>query len=167
MSQKPFSAAVVTLSDKGAKGERADKSGEVIRQMLLEEGYNIVEAVLLPDDFEQIKQMLVNLCNRQINLVVTTGGTGFSKRDVTPEATLAIAHRNAPGIAEAIRHHSLSITGRAMLGRGVSVIRNNTLIVNLPGSPKAVKESLEYILPHLRHGIEILSEKTGECGGDV
>ena len=167
MSQYSFSAAVVTLSDKAAAGEREDKSGQVIKQMLVEAGYKVAEVVLLPDDLDQIKQMLVNLCDRQISLIVTTGGTGFSKRDVTPEATLAIAHRNAPGIAEAIRHHSLGITGKAMLGRGVSVIRGNTLIVNLPGSPKAVRESLEYILPHLRHGIEILSEKTGECGGVI
>ena len=167
MSQNPFSAAVVTLSDKGARGEREDKSGEVIKQMLMDADFLIEEVVLLPDEFGQIKQTLINLCDRQINLVVTTGGTGFSKRDVTPEATLAVAHRNAPGIAEAIRHHSLSITGKAMLGRGASVIRENTLIVNLPGSPKAVKESLEYILPHLKHGIEILSEKSGECGEDL
>ena len=170
MSQNParaLSAAVVTLSDKGAKGEREDQSGEVIRQMLLDAGYLIQEVVLLPDDFELIKQTLANLCDRQVNLIVTTGGTGFSKRDVTPEATLAIAHRNAPGIAEAIRHHSLGITGRAMLGRGASVIRGNTVIVNLPGSPKAVRESLEYILPHLRHGIEILMESAEECGGDL
>ena len=164
MSQNAFSAAVVTLSDKGAKGEREDKSGGIIRQMLAEAGYAVDAVVLLPDDFEQIKQALIDLSDRQINLVVTTGGTGFSKRDVTPEATLAIAHRNAPGIAEAIRHHSLGITGRAMLGSGASVIRGSTLIVNLPGSPKAVRESLEHILPHLRHGVEILTGKSSECG---
>ena len=167
MSQVTFSAAVVTLSDKAAAGERADKSGEIIKQMLIEAGYLVEASILLPDVLELIKFALEGLSERNINLIITTGGTGFSKRDVTPEATLAIAHRNAPGIAEAIRHHSLSITGRAMLSRGVAVIRGSTLIVNLPGSPKAVKESLEYILPHLRHGIEILSEKTGECGGHL
>ena len=159
-----FSAAVVTLSDKGAAGEREDKSGEIIRQMLADANYAIVETILLPDDFEQMKQAFIALSERQINLVVTTGGTGFSKRDVTPEATLAVATRNAPGIAEAIRFHSLSITGRAMLSRGASVIRGNTIIVNLPGSPKAVRESLEYILPHVHHGIEILTEHKKECG---
>ena len=164
MSQNLFSAAVLTLSDKGAAGEREDISGQIIKLMLTEAGYLIKTNLLLPDEFEQIKQTLMHLCDCQINLIVTTGGTGFSKRDVTPEATLAIAHRNAPGIAESIRIHSLSITGRAMLSRGVSVIRGNTLIVNLPGSPKAVKESLEYILPHIRHGIEILTEKSTECG---
>ena len=165
MSQNPFTAAVITLSDKAVAGEREDKSGQVIKQQLMEAGYLVEKAIILPDVLEMIKSTLEGLCDRNINLIVTTGGTGFSKRDVTPEATLAVAHRIAPGIAEAIRHHSLSITGRAMLGRGVSVIRDNTLIVNLPGSPKAVKESLEYILPHLRHGLEILSDKTGECGG--
>ena len=164
MSQSPFTAAVVTLSDKGAAGEREDKSGQIIKQMLTEAGYLIEKTLLLPDDLELIRLTLVCLCERNVNLIVTTGGTGFSKRDVTPEATLAIAHRNAPGIAEAIRYHSLSITGKAMLSRGVSVIRGSTLIVNLPGSPKAVKESLEYILPHLRHGIEVLTEKSTECG---
>ena len=165
MSQNPLSAAVLTLSDKAAAGEREDKSGQDIIQMLTEAGYFVEKTLLLADDLDLIKVTLEGLCEQNISLIVTTGGTGFSKRDVTPEATLAIAHRNAPGIAEAIRHHSLGITGRAMLGRGVSVIRKNTLIVNLPGSPKAVKESLEYILPYLRHGIEILSQKTGECGG--
>ena len=164
MSQNLFKAAVLTLSDKGSKGEREDKSGEIIKHMLIEAGYVVAEAILLPDDYELIKRVLMNLCDCQINLIVTTGGTGFSKRDVTPEATLAVAHRIAPGIAEAIRHHSLGITGKAMLSRGVSVIRENTLIINLPGSPKAVTESMEYILPHLLHGIEILTGKSSECG---
>ena len=164
MSQSPFTAAVVTLSDKGAAGEREDKSGQIIKQMLTDAGYLVEKTLLLPDLIELIKFTLEGLCEQNINLIITTGGTGFSKRDVTPEATVAIADRNAPGIAEAIRHHSLGITGKAMLSRGVSVIRGSTLIVNLPGSPKAVKESLEYILPHLRHGIEILMEKSTECG---
>jgi len=161
-----LTAAVVTLSDKGAAGEREDKSGAVIREMLTDAGYDIKEVVLLPDDFEEIKACLVGLARRKINLVVTTGGTGFSMRDVTPEATLAVATRNAPGISEGIRWHSLQITGRAMLSRGASVLRDETLIVNLPGSPKAVRESLEFALPHLKHGIEILLNKTNECGGN-
>ena len=161
-----LTAAIVTLSDKGAAGQREDKSGEVIRQMLTDAGYAVKEMILLPDDFEQIKTCLVDLADQKINLVLTTGGTGFSPRDVTPEATHAVATRNASGIAEAIRGHSLQITGRAMLSRAASVIRDETLIVNLPGSPKAVRESLEYALPHLQHGIEILTNKTNECGGN-
>jgi molybdenum cofactor synthesis domain-containing protein len=108
---------------------------------------------------------LRDLADRQgVDLILTTGGTGFAHRDVTPEATLAVAERQAPGIAEAIRGFSLGITGRAMLSRGVSVLRKNTLIVNLPGSPKAVRESLGYILPHLAHGVELLRGDAPDCG---
>lgn len=161
-----YTAAVVTLSDKGVKGERKDTSGPLICEMMEQAGYRVVEKLLLPDEQRRIEQELVRLSDgRQVNLILTTGGTGFSERDRTPEATLAVATRNAPGIAEAIRAYSLSITGRAMLGRGASVIRNKTLIVNLPGSRKAVKESLEYILPHLEHGIQILMGDAGDCGG--
>lgn len=160
-------AAVVTLSDKGVKGEREDTSGPLISKMLEAAGYRVVERILLPDEQSQIEQELVRLSDsRQVNLILTTGGTGFSERDRTPEATLAVATRNAPGIAEAIRAYSLSITGRAMLGRGASVIRNRSLIVNLPGSRKAVKESLEYILPYLEHGIRILTGDAAECGNE-
>ena len=163
-----YTAAVVTLSDKGARGEREDTSGPCICGMLEEAGYRVVERLLLPDEQKKIEQELIRLSDgRQVNLVLTTGGTGFSQRDRTPEATMAVAERNAPGIAEAIRMHSLSITGRAMLGRGASVIRGKTLIVNLPGSKKAVKESLEYILPHLEHRIGILTGEEAECGGRV
>ena len=158
-------AAVVTLSDKGFRGEREDTSGPLAARLLEEAGYRVVEQVLLPDEQERLETELKRLADgRQVSLILTTGGTGFSERDRTPEATLAVATRNAPGIAEAIRSYSLSITGRAMLGRGASVIRNRTLIVNLPGSQKAVQESLDYILPHLRHGIEILRGDAGECG---
>lgn len=161
-----YTAAVVTLSDKGARGEREDTSGPLICSMLEEAGYRVAETLLLPDEPKKLEQELIRLSDgRQVNLILTTGGTGFSERDRTPEATMAVATRNAPGIAEAIRMHSLSITGRAMLGRGASVIRNRTIIVNLPGSRKAVKESLEYILPHLDHGIQILTGDTAECGG--
>lgn len=163
-----YTAAVITLSDKGVRGEREDTSGPLICEMLESAGYRVVERVLLPDEQKQIEQELIRLSDsRQVNLVLTTGGTGFSERDRTPEATLAVATRNAPGIAEAIRAYSLSITGRAMLGRGASVIRNKTVIVNLPGSRKAVKESMEYILPHLEHGIQILVGDTADCGGKI
>lgn len=161
-----YTAAVVTMSDKGARGEREDTSGPLICDMLENAGYRVAEKLLIPDDQPGIEKELTRLADgRQVNLILTTGGTGFSERDCTPEATMAVATRNAPGIADAIRMHSLSITGRAMLGRGVSVIRNKTVIVNLPGSRKAVRESLEYILPHLEHGIQILMGDTSDCGG--
>lgn len=160
-----YTVAVITLSDKGARGEREDTSGPLICRMAEEAGYRVIEHLLLPDEQEQIERELIRLADgRQVNLILTTGGTGFAERDRTPEATMAVATRNAPGIAEAIRAYSLSITGRAMLGRGASVIRNRTLIVNLPGSEKAVRESLTYILPHLLHGIQILTGDAAECG---
>lgn len=162
--EAPFRAAVITLSDKGAKGERKDESGPAAAQMLQEAGYEIVETLLLPDDPELLKKELCRLADRrQVDLIITSGGTGFSLRDQTPEATLAVADRNAPGIAEYIRMRSAQITDRAMLGRGVSVIRKGTLIVNLPGSPKAVKESLGFILHGLDHGLKILRGSASEC----
>lgn len=161
---RPLTAAVITLSDKGAAGEREDKSGPAIVEALTAEGYEILETMILPDDLEMIKKQLIRLADqRQVNLIMTTGGTGFSERDCTPEATMAVATRNAPGIAEAIRAGSMQITKRAMLSREASVIRNQTLIVNLPGSPKAVKESLSFVLSELDHGIRILTGRDGEC----
>lgn len=158
-------AAVLTLSDKGYAGEREDKSGPLVKEMLGEAGYEVVEVILLPDERKQIEQELIRLCDEiKVELILTTGGTGFSPRDCTPEATLAVADRNAPGIAEAMRWMSFQITPKAMLGRGVSVIRGETLIVNLPGSPKAVRENLESVLPFLDHGLDILTGKAGECG---
>ena len=154
-------AAVVTLSDRGFRNEREDKSGELVQMMLKEAGYEVAEYRLLPDEQTVLKELSDE---KEMDLILTTGGTGFSQRDCTPEATLNVATRNAPGIAEAMRYASLAITPRAMLSRGASVIRNQTLIINLPGSPKAVKENLEYILPTLSHGLEILKGVTGECG---
>lgn len=168
LKDRPFTAAVITLSDKGAAGEREDKSGPLIQEMLLERGYEVVEKLLLPDGRKALEKQLCRLADqRQVNLVLTTGGTGFAKRDVTPEATAAVCDRMAMGIADAIRQYSLTITGRAMLSRAVSGIREKTLIVNLPGSPKAVKESLEYVLPHLEHGLGLLRGTEGECGGTL
>ncbi len=159
-----YRAGIVTLSDKGAAGEREDVSGAVIREILEKAGYEVVSYRLLADEGEDLKEELMRLCDEvECDLVLTTGGTGFSPRDVTPEATLAVADRNAPGIAEAIRAYSMTVTKRAMLSRGASVIRGSTLIINLPGSPKAVRESLEYILDTLSHGLEILSGRGGDC----
>ena len=162
---RPFTAAVITLSDKGAAGQREDKSGPLIQEILEGQGYEVVETLLLPDGRTVLEHQLCRLADqRQVNVVFTTGGTGFSERDVTPEATMAVCDRMANGIPDAIRQYSLTITGRAMLSRAVSGIRKKTLIVNLPGSPKAVKESLEYVLPHLGHGLGILRGTDGECG---
>lgn len=161
-----YRVAILTLSDKGSRGEREDLSGPAIAAMVEEAGYEVVYQNLMSDEYEPMKQELARLCDEGVcDLLLTTGGTGFSQRDQTPEATLAVAERLAPGIAEAMRYYSLQITPRGMLSRGASVIRKNTLIVNLPGSVKAVRENLEYILPALSHGLGILTGRETECGG--
>lgn len=163
--EKSFTCAVVTMSDSGVRGERRDESGPYITEKLLETGYDVVETLLLPDEKDVISSELVRLSDDLgVNLIITTGGTGFAPRDVTPEATLSVATRNVPGIAEIIRAESCKITKRAMLSRAVSVIRNRTLIVNLPGSRKAVAECLDIILSELSHGLNILLERDSECG---
>lgn len=165
-ADRPFTAAVITLSDKGAAGEREDKSGPLIVSMLEEAGYDVVEAMLLPDERGPLEYQMKRLADqRQVSLILTTGGTGFSERDITPEATKAVCDRMAGGIAEAIRGYSMTITKRAMLSRAESGIRKKTLIVNLPGSPKAVKEALEFVLPELAHGLGILRGEVKECAG--
>lgn len=159
-----WKAAVITLSDKGYAGEREDKSGPLLCEMITEARYEVKETILLQDEQKEIEKCLCKLCDTdKVDVIFTTGGTGFSPRDCTPEATMAVAERNVPGIAEAMRMASLQVTPRAMLSRGVSVIRGKTLIVNLPGSPKAVRENLEVILPALDHGLAILSGRDGEC----
>ncbi|MDD6516173.1 MAG: molybdopterin-binding protein [bacterium] len=161
---RPFTAAVITLSDKGFEGKREDKSGPLICEMLNKAGYRVIETLLLPDERVGLERQMKRLADqRQVSLILTTGGTGFSPRDITPEATIAVCDRMARGIAEAIRGYSMTITKRAMLSRAESGIRKGTLIVNLPGSPKAVKESLEFILPELAHGLGILRGSEGEC----
>ena len=161
----PYQAAVITLSDKGSRGERVDTSGPKASEILREHGFEIIEEILLPDEMAQIKKELIRLSDsRQVDLIITTGGTGLSPRDCTPEATLAVADRNVPGIAEAIRAGSMTITKRAMLSRGVSVTRKKTLIINLPGSKKAVEESLSFIIDQLPHGLDTLRGNTQDCG---
>ena len=161
---RPFTAAVITLSDKGFEGKREDKSGPLICEMLNKAGYRVIETQLLPDERVGLERQMKRLADqRQVSLILTTGGTGFSPRDITPEATIAVCDRMARGIAEAIRGYSMTITKRAMLSRAESGIRKGTLIVNLPGRPKAVKESLEFILPELAHGLGILRGSEGEC----
>lgn len=163
-ADRPYTAAVITMSDQGALGQREDKSGPLIQKMLEEAGYRVVETLLLADERGPLERNLIRLADqRQVNLILTTGGTGFSDRDITPEATAAVCDRMARGIAEAIRGYSLTITRRAMLSRGESGIRKGTLIVNLPGSPKAVREALEFILPELGHGLGILRGTEREC----
>lgn len=159
-----FKVGIITSSDKGSIGEREDLSGPIIAELVKAKGYEVVSQIVLPDEKEVLMECMIHMADELlVDLILTTGGTGFSKRDVTPEATLNICDREASGIAEAIRYYSLSITPRAMLSRAVSGIRGDTLIVNLPGSPKAVKEALDYALDSIHHGLEILNNKTSDC----
>ena len=156
--------AIVTLSDKASIGQRIDESGPLISKIMKEQGYNVTSVTVLPDDMDEIVATLINLSDRcQNDLILTTGGTGLSMRDVTPEATLKVMTRNVPGISEALRYESMKYTNKAMLSRGVSVLRNQTLIINLPGSPKAVQESLDILLGPLKHGLEIMKGQASEC----
>ena len=161
---KRYTAAVITLSDKGYRGEREDLSGPAIKSRLTEKGYEVIETVLLPDGIETLKQELIRISDeKQPDLILTTGGTGFAPRDVTPEATIQVADRLVPGISEAIRAASMRITPRAMLSRGVSVIRGKTLIINLPGSPKAVSESMDVFMDVIPHAIDLLRNTVSDC----
>lgn len=154
---RPFTAAVITLSDRGFRGEREDKSGPLIAETLRNSGYKVIETLLLPDGRPRLEAELKRLADqRQVNVIFTTGGTGFSERDLTPEATIEVSDRLAPGIGEALRYYSLQITPKAMLSRQTAGIRKKTLIVNLPGSPKACRENLEFLLGPLEHGLGIL-----------
>lgn len=160
-----YTAAVITASDKGSKGEREDVSGPAAAACLKGYGYDVKSVTVVPDDEEAIYQELLRLIDTEgVDVVFTTGGTGLSPRDNTPEATLRAATKQVPGIAEAIRYNSLQITPRAMLSRAVSVMRGQSLIINLPGSPKAVKECMDYVLPALGHGMGIMTGREGECG---
>ncbi len=159
-----FTVGIITSSDKGYSGEREDKSGKVIEEIVSENGFKVIKKIVLPDEKTLLENEMINMCdNLNVNLLLTTGGTGFSKRDITPEATKAVIEREALGIVEAIRFYSLQITKRAMLSRATSGIRKNTLIINLPGSPKACKEALDFVLDDVKHGIEILLGEATEC----
>ena len=162
-----YTAAVITVSDKGFAGEREDTGGPLVRGMLESEGYKVEYTAIVPDELEQIKLELIRCANElDIALVVTTGGTGFSPRDVTPEATIAACTRMTPGIPEAMRAESMKITNRAVLARQQAGICNKTLIVNLPGSPKAARENLAAVLPALEHGLEMLRGAKRDCAAD-
>ena len=157
---------IVCVSDRCSQGICEDKSGPLIKELISPFG-KTKEYLIVPDESEEIEKALIYLSDDvKADIVFTTGGTGFAPRDVTPEATLAVIEKNAPGIAEAIRMKSLSITPKAMLSRAVSGIRGKTLIINLPGSPKAVRESIEVVLPVLDHAVETLSGNTLSCGGN-
>lgn len=159
-----YTVGIITASDKGSRGEREDKSGVVIREIMEAKGYEVKCYRIIADEQHLLEEAMIQMADQdKVNLILTTGGTGFSLRDRTPEATITVCDRMAPGIPEAMRAYSLQITNRAMLSRAVAGIRNQTLIVNMPGSPKAVKESLECILEPLFHGIAILLGDTGEC----
>lgn len=155
---------ILTISDKGSRGERLDGTGPAIRELLEGNGYSIEYYKIVPDEKDEIAKELIHMCDDlQLDLVLTNGGTGFSKRDVTPEATVMVIERSAPGIAEAMRMKSLEVTPKAMLSRAMAGIRGKTLIVNLPGSPKGAVENLQVIMPALPHGIDILTGAGGEC----
>ena len=157
-------AAIITASDSGYRGEREDLSGPAIKEILEREGYEVISMDILPDDQVMLAGKLQEIADSEkAELILTTGGTGFSERDVIPEATEEVIERKVPGIPEAIRAYSMTITKRVMLSRATAGIRGKTLIINLPGSPKAVRESLEYIIDALAHGLEILSGEARDC----
>jgi len=162
-----YAAAVITVSDKGFAGEREDAGGPAAREMLERGGYEVVHAAVVPDERGLIEGEIIKCADElDVALVVTTGGTGFSPRDVTPEATVAVCSRLAPGIPEAMRAAGLKVTGRAILARQQAGIRGETLIINLPGSPKALRECLGAVLPALGHGLEMLRGEKRDCAVD-
>lgn len=159
-----YRVGIITASDKGSRGEREDKSAGAIREIMAGLGWEVVSYRLVPDDPARIKNALLAMADEEKpDLILTTGGTGLGPRDHTPEATKAVIERDVPGIAEVMRAESMKKTPRAMLSRAVAGIRKQTLVINLPGSPKAVRECLEAILPALPHGLEILTGRGGEC----
>ena len=161
---KEYRVAILTVSDKGSLGEREDLSGRAVEEAVAEQGWRVEARDIVPDEVGEIEAALKRYSDElRVDLVLTTGGTGLSPRDVTPEATARVIDREAPGFAEAMRAASLRITPHAMLSRAVSGLRSSTLIVNLPGSPRAARENLEVILPALPHGLDKLCGDEGEC----
>ena len=159
-----YHAAVLTVSDRSFRGERPDGGGPLVAEILKNAGYDVGITAIVPDEQSQIEEKLRQIADSgEVQLLVTTGGTGFAPRDVTPEATLAVCERMTPGIPEAMRYASMQVTNRAMLSRAQAGIRKGTLIINLPGSPKAARENLEAVLPALSHGLEMLSGRPADC----
>ena len=164
-----FKVAIITLSDKGYEGQREDLTGPKLKEYVQSnELYKVVSYTLIKDDIEMLQNELIRICDNNIaDLVLTNGGTGFSKRDITPEATKAVLENEIPGISEYMRMKSSEITKKAILSRGVSGIRNNSIIINLPGSPKGAVENLSFVMDSLDHGIEILKGEATECATNV
>lgn len=159
-----YHAAVLTVSDRSFHGERPDGGGPLVAEILKEAGYDVIKTDIVPDEQLQIEEALRTIADKgDVQLLITTGGTGFAPRDVTPEATIAVCDRLTPGIPETMRYASMQVTNRAMLSRAQAGIRGGTLIINLPGSPKAVQENLESVLPALEHGLKMLSGQPADC----
>jgi len=159
-----FQAGVITISDKGSRGERADESGGEIISALENMGISVIERMIIPDEIPRIKDALIEYADRKnLALILTTGGTGVSPRDLTPDATREVIDREIPGMAEAMRHASMSVTPHAMISRAMAGIRGRSLIINLPGSPRGARENLAVILPALKHAIEKINGDESDC----
>ena len=157
---------ILTISDRSSRGERVDSSGPILEGLILSQGNVVVKKDIVPDDLETLKEILMSWADGgELDVILTTGGTGFSPRDVTPEATQAVIEREAPGLAEAMRAFSLQITPHAMLSRAIAGIRAQTLIINLPGSPKAAQENFQVVQVVLRHAVQLLHEDPGAEAG--
>lgn len=159
-----YTACVITVSDRCFQGEREDKSGPVLKELLVSAGYSVIGTEIVPDEKDQIEAALLSACDKAVNLILTTGGTGFSVRDVTPEATLHVCEKMTPGIPEEMRRVSRDITPKAILSREAAGIRGESLIINLPGSPKAARENLMAVIEPVQHGIDILTGNATDCG---
>ena len=157
---------IITVSDSRSRGEREDRSGEIIKKLVKQIDAEVIEYSIIPDELKEVQDELVRMVHSvRVDLVITTGGTGLSSRDVTPEATLSIIDKEVPGFAEAMRAESFKKTPHALLSRAVVGVRRQTLIINLPGSPKGVEECLSLILPAIPHAVEVLRGEAAECGG--
>ncbi len=157
---------IITVSDRSSRGERDDLSGPEIKRWAERMGYSVVSEIVVPDELDDIAAEMIRMSDEEISLVLTTGGTGFAPRDVTPEATLSVIEKRAAGFAEVMRAESFKITPHAMLSRAESGIRKKTLIVNLPGSPKAVRENLGFIEKAIPHALDLIRGDVSDCGSD-